>query len=770
VDRDIMRLIAELTLEEKASLCSGRGAWTTKPIERVGIPSIMMTDGPHGLRKQEGEAPGLDGTSAPATCFPSGAALASSWDRDLLGRVGRALAIEAQAEGVGIVLGPAVNVKRSPLCGRNFEYLSEDPYLIGELAKSYVQAVQREGVGVSIKHFAANNQETRRMVIDAVVDARTLREIYLPGFEAVVRESRPWTVMCAYNRLNGIYCSEHPWLLTEILREQWGYEGIVISDWGAVNDRVTGVAAGLDLEMPGSGGTNDAEIVAAVRSGTLDEGTLDAVAARLVSTVLKVADGHRPDVTFDPMDHHTLAREAASASTVLLKNTDGLLPLAQQGTLAFVGAFARAPRYQGGGSSRVNPSAMTCAHDEALRLVGDRARVLYAPGYATASGEVDAALIDEARQIASSADIAVVFIGLTDAYESEGYDRTHLDLPPGHVALLEAVLDVHSRVVVVLSNGSPVAMPWLDRVPAVVEGYLGGQAGGAAIVDVLFGEVNSSGKLAETFPARLEETPAYLDFPGDATQVVYNERLFVGYRYYDARDVEPLFPFGHGLSYTTFEYSDLIVDAPKIADSEAVTVSVKITNTGERVGAEVVQLYVRDVEASVIRPRKELKGFEKVRLAPGESGAVTFDLNQRAFAFWDESLGEWRVESGSFELLVGASSRDIRLTTTIAVTSTTIVPRVYSWNSTLSEIADNPFGRQFVARVKRPLQASLGPVDESDPQARTVEAVIAELPLRTLVLFSGGKLSRESGQVLLDVMNGDRSPLALVTMLKDLFS
>jgi len=766
--RDIARLIGEMTLEEKASLCSGRDAWTTKPVERLGIPSIMMTDGPHGLRKQTGDVPALDGTAAPATCYPSGAALASSWDRNLLARIGRALAGEAQAEGVSIVLGPAVNVKRSPLCGRNFEYLSEDPYLIGELAKSYIRGMQEQGVGVSIKHFAANNQETRRMVIDTIVDERTLREIYLPGFEVAVRESRPWTVMCAYNRLNGTYCSEHPWLLTQVLRDEWGFEGVVVSDWGAVNDRVAGVAAGLELEMPGSGGINDAEIVEAVRSGVLDEAMLDCVVERLLSIILRGAEARRPETTFDPEAHHNLAREAAVASTVLLKNVDELLPLDLQGTIAFLGAFAREPRYQGGGSSHVNPRAMTCAYDEAQRLAGDEATLLYAPGYALATGEVDPALMDEARKTAASADVAVVFIGLTDPYESEGYDRTHLDLPPNHVALLEAVLVVQPRVVVVLSNGAPVTMPWLERVPAVVEGYLGGQAGGAAIADVLFGRVNPSGKLAETFPARLEETPAYLDFPGDVSRVVYNERLFVGYRAYDARDLAPLFPFGHGLSYTTFGYSDLVVDRQQITDTEVLTVSVTITNSGARSGAEVVQLYVRDVEASVIRPPKELKGFDKVTLAPGERRTLSFRLDQRAFAFWDEALGDWRVESGDFELLVGASSRDIRLTATVAVTSTTVLPVVYHWNSTLAEIAQHPVGKQFVGFVRRPLQASLGPADEGNPQARTVEAVMAELPLRALVLFSGGKLTRETGQLLLDVMNGKRSKLALLGLLKNL--
>ncbi len=767
--RDLKALVGKLTLEEKASLCSGLDAWRTKPIERLGIPSIMMTDGPHGLRKQSGDTAGFEGSTAPATCFPTGAGLAATWDRDLVARVGAAIAAEAQAEDVGIVLGPAVNIKRSPLCGRNFEYFSEDPYLIGELASAYIRAVQAQGVGVSLKHFAANNQETKRMLIDTVVDERTLREVYLPGFEVAVREARPWTVMCAYNRLNGTYCSEHPWLLTQVLREQWGHDGIVISDWGAVNDRVAGVAAGLDLEMPGGSGATDADIVAAVRSGKLEISVLDRVVERLLEVAYRAVDGHRPDATFDPVAHQALAREAAGASAVLLKNEGAVLPLAQRGTIAFVGAFAREPRYQGGGSSHVNPSAMTCAYDEAVRMVGDRAMVTYAPGYGVDRASADPALIDEAAALASSADVAVVFIGLTDAYESEGYDRTHLDLPPSHVALLEAVLAVQSRVVVVLSNGSPVAMPWVDRVPAVLEGYLGGQAGGAGIADVLFGIVNPSGKLAETFPVRLEDTPAYLDFPGDATKVVYNERLYVGYRAYDARHIEPLFPFGHGLSYTTFVYGDLKADRGEIDDTATLTVAVTVTNSGPVAGAEVVQLYVRDVEASVLRPIKELKGFEKVHLAPGESQTVTFRLGKRAFAFWDETLCDWRVETGAFEILVGSSSRDIRLATMITVKSTTAIRKAYDWNSTLAEIATHRIGEQVIAAVKRPLEATLGASEEGSPQSRMVESVLSELPLRNLVAFSGGRFSRDTGQLLLDVLNGKRNPLALLKLLKQLF-
>jgi beta-glucosidase len=767
--RNIKHLVRQLTLEEKASLCSGLDAWHTKPIPRLGIPSIMMSDGPHGLRKVAGEDDQLTGddTTVPATCFPTGAALAASWDRDLMARVGRAIAREAQAEQVSVVLGPAVNIKRSPLCGRNFEYLSEDPYLTGVLAKAYVAAMQAEGVGASLKHFAANNQETRRMTIDAVVDERTLREIYLPGFEAVVRAAQPWTVMCAYNRVNGTYASEHPWLLTQVLRETWGYEGLVVSDWGAANDRPAGVAAGLELEMPGGGEDNDRLIVDAVQAGTLDEAVLDRAATRLLDLIFKAADEQEEDATYDMDAHHALAREVAGDCVVLLKNEDALLPLAPEGKIAFVGAFAKTPRYQGGGSSHIKPSRMTCAYDAAVSLVGDRAEIVYAPGYSVKAEAIDAPLIQEAQAAAADADVAVVFIGLTDNFESEGYDRSHLGIPANHVALLEAVHEVQEKVVVVLSNGSPITMDWLDQPQAVLEGYLGGQAGGGAIVDVLFGEVNPSGKLAETFPMRLADAPAYLNFPGDVKQVVYAEGLHVGYRYYDARDLAPRFPFGYGLSYTTFAYSDLILDKDALTDDETLTASVTITNTGDVAGKEVVQLYVRDVAASVIRPPKELKGFEKVALAPGERTTLAFELDKRAFAFWDTALGDWRVETGDFEILVGASSADIRLRARATVTSTTEVPLVYGWNSTLAEIGAHPIGKQL---LKRALAA--GPFDEMDPDSPMAEMMVAmmnELPFRAAVAFSGGRLTREEGQLILDVLNGVRRPMALLGLVQAVF-
>ncbi|MBN1247121.1 MAG: glycoside hydrolase family 3 C-terminal domain-containing protein [Anaerolineae bacterium] len=766
--RDIKHLVRHLTLEEKASLCSGQDAWRTKAIERLGIPSIMMTDGPHGLRKvvgEEGQLAGAD--TVPATCFPSGATLAASWDRAVMARVGRAIAREAQAEGVRIVLGPAVNIKRSPLCGRNFEYLSEDPYLVGELARAYISAVQAEGVGTSIKHFAANNQETRRLTIDTIVDERTLREIYLPGFETAVKKAQPWTVMAAYNRLNGTYCTEHPWLLTEVLRDDWGYEGAVVSDWGAVNDRPAGVAAGLALEMPGGGEDNDRLIVEAVRAGTLDEAVLDRAVERLLRLIFRAADGCQDNATYDAAAHHALARKVAGECAVLLKNEDAILPLPKKGTIAFVGAFAKDPRYQGGGSSHVNPSRMDTAYDAAVGLVGERAEITYAPGYIVEAETIDAPLRAEAQAVAAAADVAVVFIGLTDVFESEGYDRTHLGLPANHIALLAAVREVQENVVVVLSNGSPVAMPWLDQAKAVLEGYLGGQAGGGAIVDVLFGEVNPSGKLAETLPARLEDTPAYLNFPGDATKVVYAEGLHVGYRYYDARALAPLFPFGHGLSYTTFAYSNLIVDKTTMTDAETVTASVTITNTGEIAGKEVVQLYVRDIEATVIRPPKELKGFDKVELAPGETTTVAFMLDKRAFAYWDEARGDWHVETGDFEILVGASSADIRLRTQVTVMSTTETPVVYDWNTTLGEMRRHPLGQQLLQRA-----LASGPFDDLDPDSPTgqmMAAMMRELPFRTAILFSGGRLTRDDGQLILDVLNGVRRPTALLGLLMAVF-
>jgi beta-glucosidase len=757
---DIRAILTRLTLETKASLCSGRDFWTSKAVERLGIAAYMLTDGPHGLRKQatSGESVGLH-DAVPATCFPTGAGLAATWNRALLEEVGAAMGRESQAEDVGVILGPGVNIKRSPLCGRNFEYFSEDPYLAGELGKHHVRGVQSQGVGASVKHFAANNQEKDRMLVDVVVDERTLREIYLPAFETVVREAQPWTVMCSYNRINGTYASQNRWLLTEVLKEEWGHTGIVVSDWGAVDDRVQGLVAGMELEMPGHGGSTDQQIVEAVKSGRLDPKVLDAVVERLLALHARVVEHRRPGTTVDFAAHHALARRAAGEAAVLLKNEGGLLPLPRAGKIAFLGAFAEQPRYQGGGSSHIRPTRLDTALEAGRQLLAGRGELVYAPGYALPGDAPDAKLLDAARAAARGADAAVVFIGLTEVLESEGFDRTHLRIPRSHVALVEAVAEVQPRVAVVLSNGSPIEMPWLGKVRAVLEGYLGGQAGGAAAVDVLFGDVNPSGKLAETFPARLEDNSAFLDFPGAGGRVEYREGVFVGYRHHDAVRVAPLFPFGHGLSYTTFACSDLRLDRATMGEADTLGVSLRVKNTGRVAGQEVVQLYVKDDQASVVRPEKELKGFEKVALAPGEEKEVRFALSRRAFAFWDAGAHGWRVEAGTFTILVGASSRDLRLSATVRVDAPAPA-RTYDQNTAFGEVMDHPLTAAWCKPVVVRYFKAMGAYAPGSVEEAMMAAMLRELPLRNMIALARS-LTRPQLLQLLDVLNGKAPPAAL---------
>ncbi|MFI7543416.1 glycoside hydrolase family 3 C-terminal domain-containing protein [Actinoplanes sp. NPDC049599] len=668
---DIPALLAALTLEEKAALLDGADFWRTQPVERLGIPGIMVTDGPHGLRKQAGESDhvGLN-DSVPATCFPPAAGLASTWDPGLLGRIGEALGLECRAEEVAVLLGPGVNMKRSPLCGRNFEYFSEDPLLAGELGVALVNGIQSTGVGASLKHFAANNQETERMTVSADVDERTLREIYLPAFERVVTGAQPWTVMCAYNKINGVYASEDPWLLTQVLRDEWGFTGLVVSDWGAVNRRDAGVAAGLDLEMPSSGGAGTRVILDAVKAGTLSEADVDRAVTRVLTLVDRAQPALAPGQTFDADAHHALAREAATASAVLLKNDGGILPLDPQagGPVAVIGEFARSPRFQGAGSSQVNPTRVESALDALRTALDGRREVTFAPGFVIESAAADPELVAEAVRTATDAEVAVVFLGLPPSYESEGYDRAHMDLPAHQIELLHAVADVNPRVVVVLSNGSVVTVaPWQDRAQAVLEGWLLGQAGGAATADLLLGAADPVGRLAETVPVRFADNPAIGAFPGELGHVRYGEGLLIGYRWYDAHRLDVAYPFGHGLSYTTFDYTDLTTAIRADGDQPLVDVTVTVVNTGTRAGRETVQLYVTDPQATVYRPEQELRAFGQVTLAPGESGSVTLTLDARAFAFWHTTARGWVVEGGEFGLRVGASSRDIRLTGTITL-------------------------------------------------------------------------------------------------------
>ncbi|WP_433727096.1 glycoside hydrolase family 3 C-terminal domain-containing protein [Actinoplanes sp. CA-051413] len=669
---DVPALLAALTLEEKATLLDGADFWRTQPVERLGIPGVMVTDGPHGLRKQAGESDhvGLN-DSVPATCFPPAAGLASTWNTDLLGRIGVALGHECRAEQVAVLLGPGVNMKRSPLCGRNFEYFSEDPLLAGELGAALVNGLQSTGVGASLKHFAANNQETDRMTVSADVDERTLREIYLPAFERVVTQAQPWTVMCAYNKINGTYASEDPWLLTQVLRDEWGFEGLVVSDWGAVNRRDAGVAAGLDLEMPSSGGAGTRVILDAVRAGTLSEADVDRAATRVLTLINRSLPALEDGQTFDADAHHALAREAAVASAVLLKNEGGILPLdpAGGGPVAVIGEFARTPRFQGAGSSQVNPTRVDTALDALRQALDGRREVTFAPGFVIDSEAADEGLVAEAVRAAAAADVALLFLGLPPSYESEGYDRDHMDLPAHQLDLLHAVADANPRVVVVLSNGSVVTVaPWQDRAQAVLEGWLLGQAGGSATADLLLGAADPAGRLAETVPVRFADNPTIGVFPGELGHVRYGEGLLIGYRWYDAHRLEVAYPFGHGLSYTSFGYSDLSVSVLADGDDPRVEVSLTVTNTGTRPGRETVQLYVADPQATVYRPEQELRAFTQVALGPGESAPVTLTLGARAFAFWHEAARNWVVEGGEFGVRVGASSRDIRLTGTVTLT------------------------------------------------------------------------------------------------------
>lgn len=737
---DINKLISQMTLEEKASLCSGLDFWHTQPIERLDIPAVMVTDGPHGLRKQGGSGDHLGlGDSVPATCFPTAAGLASSWNRELLHQVGEAIGEEAQAEQVAIVLGPGTNIKRSPLCGRNFEYFSEDPYLSSELAASHIQGVQSQDVGTSLKHFAANNQEERRMSVDTIVDERTLREIYLASFEGAVKQGKPWTVMCSYNKLNGTYTGENEYLLTDILRREWGFEGFVVSDWGAVNERVDALKAGLELEMPANGGIGDAKIVAAVKDGKLDEKILDRAVEELLRFVFNAIALQKPNATFDPNEHHQLARRVAAESMVLLKNDHNLLPLSKKGRVAVIGEFAVQPRYQGSGSSHINPTQLDQALNEIRKLVDSESEVTYAPGYDLDSDDVKDELVQEAVKLADEADVVILFTGLPDRYESEGYDRTHLELPLNHKQLIKELAAVQPNLVVVLSNGSPVTMPWLDQTSAVLEGYLGGQAGGGAVADLLFGEVNPSGKLPETFPVQLSDNPSFLNFPGEGDRVEYREGIFVGYRYYDTKQLEPLFPFGYGLSYTSFEYSELQIDRTSMTDQDTVNVQVTVRNTGSRRGQEIVQLYVHDSESSVIRPEQELKGFAKVALEPGESKTVSFTLDKRAFAYYHTELHDWYVETGEYELRIGASSRDIRLKQTIEVTSTVKLKQVFHRNTTIGDIAANRATKPIAEELTK--RSGLNDMMGDNPDM--LLAMTRFMPLRAMINFGQGKYTED---------------------------
>ncbi len=687
-------LIKKMTLEEKCSLLSGEGNFTTKGVKRLNVPPMFLSDGPHGVRKQAGAADHLGlNASLPATCFPTAASVANSWDPALGEEIGRYLGEECLAQRVNVLLGPGLNMKRSPLCGRNFEYFSEDPYLAGKMAASYIRGIQSKGISACPKHFAANNQEHLRMASDSVVDERTLREIYLTGFEIAVKESKPKCIMSSYNRINGVYASENAKLLQEILVDEWGFDGFVVTDWGGSNDHALSVAAGNHLEMPSTGGTSDLELIDAVRSGKLDEALLDRRVDEYLTVLMDTVIPEDTATAFDVEDHHAMARKAALSSAVLLRNEDNILPLKAGTAVAVIGDFAQTPRYQGAGSSMVNTtkldSAMDAMQESGLQVVG------YAAGFLRHGGE-DQAKLDEAVALAKKAQVAVLYLGLDEIAESEGMDRAQMRLNDNQVKLLHAVAQVNSNVVVVFSGGAPVEMPWLEDCKALLHGYLSGQAGAGAVVDLLTGKVNPSGKLAETYPIRYEDTPAYRNFPGAERTTEYREGPFIGYRYYDTAGVPVRFPFGFGLSYTTFAYDQLEVSPTQVR--------FRITNTGERAGAEIAQVYVSS-HGQVFHPVKELKGFTKIYLEAGQSQTVTIPLDDKAFRYFNVKTDRFEVEGGTYDILVGASAADIRLTGSVEVAGTG-APNPYeglklpSYES--GKVSDVP-DAEFAALLGRPI-------------------------------------------------------------------
>ena len=743
----IQSLLARMTLEEKAALCTGAGPWTTTPIERLDLPALTVTDGPHGIRRVV-DVFSMINKSLPATCFPTASSLAASWDPALLHEMGQALAEEAIALDVGVILGPGVNMKRSPLCGRNFEYFAEDPYQAGVMATALIDGIQSRGVGTSLKHYAANNQEFERFSMNAEVDERTLREIYLPAFEMAVTKAQPWTVMCSYNKINGTYGSEHRQLLTDILKNEWGFEGFVVSDWGAVHDRVASLKAGLDLEMPGPKPTRVNAVIEAVRNGDLDEAVLDEAARRILNIVCRAAETPKGG-EYDAAAHHALARRISAECMVLLKN-NGLLPLRDPQHVAVIGRAAMQAHFQGGGSSHINPTAVDVPFTELQKLAAN-AEFSYAAGYPEDDSR-NQGLIDEAVGLAQKADVALLYIALPSFKESEGYDRTDLDLTAQQVALIQAVTAVQPNTVVILNNGAPVVMgDWIDGAAAVLEAWMMGQAGGGAIADVLFGRVNPSGKLTETVPLRLTDTPAHLNFPGENGVVRYGEGLFIGYRYYDARNVAVQFPFGYGLSYTTFAYNNVRVSAESFQDVAGLTVSVDVTNSGPVAGQEIVQVYVHDHAARLVRPYKELKGFAKVALQPGETKTVTIPLDYRAFAYYDPAYHQWITEAGQFDILVGASSADIRGRATVTMCSTLQLPTILDNESTIRAWFSDPAGRELVEPIFEEMMKKGGMFSDNGPEDQSIGMdminFLMDLPLRSFFHFQEASLTQPADDI-----------------------
>ncbi len=788
-------IVSKMSLKQKVEFLSGYDYWHTESAPELGLPSLNITDGPHGLRKANTDKKASDGiglgNSVPATCFPPASTSSCSWDPDLISEAGVALAEECLAEKVSVILGPGTNIKRSPTCGRNFEYFSEDPLLAGRCAAGLVKGIQSRGIGASLKHYCCNSQEAFRMVIDEIIDERALREIYLTAFEICVKEAQPWTVMNSYNRINGVYASENEYLQQTILRGEWGFEGLIVTDWGSSVRRVEGVKHGTDLEMPSSGGFGTKQLLTAIEAGELEEKYIDERVDAVVDLILKSKPALEGEHTFDKQAHHDVARKVAEGSMVLLKNDNGLLPLKAGQKVAVIGELAASPRFQGPGSSVVNPTQLDNALDSLKALGVD---LTYAKGYDKTKDTVDEALFAEAIKAAGEADIALLFIGLTDGIEAEGYERTDMSIPKCHYALADAILKANPNTAIVLAGGSVIEMPFAESAKAILNTGLGGQATGSACANILVGKVNPSGKTSETYPMAYSENPTYGNYPAGPVTSEHRESVYIGYRYYDKANKAVLFPFGHGLSYTTFEYSDLTVSADSIRDTDTLTVKVKVKNTGAVDGAEVVQLYVADKESTIFRPEKELRDFGKVFLKAGEEKTIEFTLCKRAFAFYNAEIGDWQVESGDFDILIGASSRDIRLTATVSVEST-CEAKVPDYKSTAPAYytadLEGMAGAQWEAVLGRPVPSSepdtskpidiycclndarhtkwggkicnlivglmskMGSAENGD--GKMLAAMATQIPIRNFIAMSMGVFSDEMAEGLLMILNDDKS-------------
>lgn len=748
---EIKEMLKQLTIEEKISLCSGADFWHTEKMEKLNLPAVMMCDGPHGLRKQEGEGDHLGiNESIKTVCYPSASALASSFDTKLLETLGAALGEECQAEQVGMLLGPGLNMKRSPLCGRNFEYFSEDPYLAGTLATAYIKALQEKGVAACVKHFVANNQETLRMSGSSRVDERTLHEIYLPAFEMAIREGQTRSVMCAYNAVNDEYCAESKELLTGILREKWGFEGFVVTDWGAAKDAAKGVKAGLDLVMPGGYGVHEQALAKAIADGELSEEELDQAAGNILKFICDADEKHVAASSIDREAYQRLSADIAGQCAVLLKN-ENILPLEKRTKAAFIGVFAETPRYQGSGSSHINTMRVTSALE-----AGAEYDITYSRGYEVNNFKTNMTLLNEAVELAAESEVAVIFAGLPDSIESEGFDRDDLEMPQNQNELIREVAKVQKNTVVVLYTGACIRLPWLDDVRAVLNMHLGGSEVGKATVDILFGEANPSGRLSETWPLKLSDNPSYLNFPGVDGIVDYHESIYIGYRYYDKKELGVQFPFGYGLSYTAFEYSDLKLDKREMTDKDTLLVKCKVKNTGTRTGREVIQLYVRDVASSVGRPVRELKGFKKIELAPEEEQEVQFLLDKRSFAYYETKLSDWFVESGEFVIEIGKSSREICLSAQVQVEGSAELPYHYTIYSPVGTLLKTAKGREVYEKImlssgsqqeeqKEQMDALGGAAEKMQQQ------MFLEMPLGALAGF--GEMNMEQVEKIIHSLN-----------------